>query len=68
MQVKLKETESIYDKRTEERKKKKIKQSLKTQYYNLIFYSSYRAFCFRMVSFRDQSSLVHTPGGSHLGV
>ena len=37
MQVKLKETESIYDKRTEERKKKKIKQSLKTQYYNLIF-------------------------------
>ena len=37
MQVKLKETESIYDKRREERKKKKIKQSLKTQYYNLIF-------------------------------
>ena len=54
MQVKLKETESIYDKRTEERKKKKIKQSLKTQYYNSIFYSSYRAFCFRLVSFRDQ--------------
>ena len=36
IQVKL-ETESIYDKRTKERKKKKIKQSLKTQYYNLIF-------------------------------
>ena len=54
MQVKLKETEGIYDKRTEERKKKKIKQYLKTLYYNLIFYSSCRAFCFRMVSFRDQ--------------
>ena len=54
MQVKLKETESIYDKRTEERKKKKIKQSLKTQYYNSIFYGSCRAFCFRLVSFRDQ--------------
>ena len=54
MQVKLKETESIYDKRTEERKKKKIKQSLETQYYNLMFYSSYRAFSFRMVSLRDQ--------------
>ena len=36
MQVKLKETESIYDKRTEETKKNKIKQSLETQYYNLI--------------------------------
>ena len=35
-------------------RKKQIKQSLKTQYYNLIFYSSYRAFCFRKVSFRDQ--------------
>ena len=46
MQVKLKETESIYDKRTEERNKRKIKQSLEAQYYNLIFYSSYRAFLF----------------------
>ena len=54
MQVKLKETESIYDKRTEERKKKKIKQSLKTQILQFNFGGS--------IKFSTH------PGGSHLGV
>ena len=68
MQVKLKETVSINDKRTEERNKRKIKQSLEAQYYNLIFYSSYRAFLFYNGVFLGSIKFSTHPGGSHLGV
>ena len=54
MQVKLKETESIYDKRTKERKKKKDK---------VIFENSILQF-----NFGGSIKFSTHPGGSHLGV